>query len=281
VGTLGIIAGGGDLPLAIAQCATDAGRAVFIAALAGMADEGVAKFAHDWASIGEAGKILKLLREHGCDDVLLAGKVSRPKWADVKFDAKGLIVMPKVVAAGLKGDDSILRLLVSTIEAEGFHVIGAVEAAPALLAPAGVLGRVTPTDRDRADIALAAKVVRRLGELDIGQAAAVCDGLVLAVEAAEGTDAMIARIATLADNLRGTPAKPKGVLVKAPKPTQDRKTDLPVIGVETVHKVAAVGLRGIAVEAGGALIVNRRGVIAAADAAGVFVIGFERNAVAE
>ena len=281
MGTLGIIAGGGDLPLAIAECATEAGRAVFIAALQGMAGEGVTKFAHDWASIGEAGKILKLLRDHGCDDVLLAGKVSRPKWADVKFDAKGLMVLPKVVAAGLKGDDSILRLLVSNIEAEGFHIVGAVEAAPALLAPAGVLGRVTPNDQDHSDIALAAKTVRRLGELDIGQAAAVCEGLVLAVEAAEGTDAMIARIGTLADNLRGTPGKPKGVLVKAPKPTQDRKTDLPVIGVETVRKAAAVGLRGIAVEAQGALIVNRRGVIAAADAAGLFVFGFDRDEFAE
>jgi len=281
MGTLGIIAGGGDLPLAIAECATESGRGVFIAALQGMADEGVARFAHGWASIGEAGKILKLLRQNGCDDILLAGKVSRPKWADVKFDAKGLMVLPKVVAAGLKGDDSILRLLVSNIEAEGFHIVGAVEAAPALLAPAGVLGRVTPNDQDHSDIALAAKTVRRLGELDIGQAAAVCEGLVLAVEAAEGTDAMIARIGTLADNLRGTPGKPKGVLVKAPKPTQDRKTDLPVIGVETVRKAAAVGLRGIAVEAQGALIVNRRGVIAAADAAGLFVFGFERTAIVE
>jgi DUF1009 family protein len=281
MGTLGIIAGGGDLPLAIAECAVESGRDVFIAALLGMADEGVAKYAHDWASIGEAGKILRLLRDHGCDDILLAGKVSRPKWADVKFDAKGLMVLPKVVAAGLKGDDSILRLLVSTIEAEGFHIVGAVEAAPALLATVGVLGRVMPTDQDRSDIALAAKTVRRLGELDVGQAAAVCEGLVLAVEAAEGTDAMIARVGTLGDNLRGTPAKPKGVLVKAPKSTQDRKTDLPVIGVETVHKTAAVGLRGIAVEAGGALIVNHRGVIAAADAAGLFVFGFDRNEFAE
>jgi UDP-2,3-diacylglucosamine hydrolase len=281
MGTLGIIAGGGDLPLAIAQCATQAGRDVFIAALQGMADEGVAKYPHDWASIGEAGKILRLFREHGCDDVLLAGRVSRPKWADVKFDAKGLMTLPKVIAAGLKGDDSILRLLVDNIESEGFHVVGAVEAAPALLAPAGRLGRVAPSEQDHADIALAARVVRRLGALDIGQAAAVCEGLVLAVEAAEGTDAMIARIATLPENLRGAPGKPKGVLVKAPKPTQDRKTDLPVIGVETVRKAASVGLRGIAVEAQGALIVNRSGVIEAADAAGMFVFGFERDAVVE
>jgi DUF1009 family protein len=279
--TLGIIAGGGELPLAVAACAANAGRGVFIAALQGMADEGVAKYPHDWASIGEAGKILKLFRQHGCDDVLLAGKVSRPKWSDLKLDAKGMLALPKVMGAALKGDDALLRLLVAIIEGEGFHIVGAGEAAPALLAPAGALGRHKPSAQDESDIALAARVVRRLGALDIGQAAAVCEGLVLAVEAAEGTDAMIARVAGLPANLRGTQAKPKGVLLKAPKPTQDRKTDLPVIGAETVRKVAGAGLAGVAVEAGGALIVDRAGLIAAADAAGVFIFGFDRGAISE
>jgi DUF1009 family protein len=274
--SLGIIAGGGELPIAIAECASGSG--VFIAALQGMADPGVENFAHAWVSLGEAGKILRLFREQGCRDILLAGKVSRPKWADLKFDAKGAMLLPKVVAAGLKGDDSILRLLVNSIESEGFRIVSAAEAAPALVAPAGVLGRIQPSEQDNSDIALAAEIVRRLGELDVGQAAAVCEGLVLAVEAAEGTDAMIARVGTLSENLRGVPGKPRGVLAKAPKPTQDRKTDLPVIGVETVRRVASVGLRGIALEAGGALIVNRPAVVAEADAAKVFVLGYERRA---
>ena len=124
------------------------------------------------------------------------------------------------------------------------------------------------------DIALAVKVVRRLGALDIGQAAAVCDGLVLAVEAAEGTDAMIARVGSLPEAIRGTPAKRRGVLVKALKPAQDRKTDLPVIGVETVRNAASVGLAGVAIEAGRSLVMNRSGVIEAASAAGIFVVAF-------
>jgi hypothetical protein len=142
----------------------------------------------------------------------------------------------------------------------------------------GPIGRIEPTSEQQTDIQTANDVVRRLGELDVGQAAIVCDGLVLAVEAAEGTDATVARVGALPENIRGTPAKRRGVLVKALKPRQDGKTDLPVIGVQTVRNVAAVGLAGIALQAGGALIVNRLAVAAAADEAGIFVVGFTPRA---
>jgi UDP-2,3-diacylglucosamine hydrolase len=269
--TLGIIAGGGDLPLAIAaECA----RPVFVVALTGSADDGIAQFPHDWAGLGETGKIFRLLRDHGCDDVILAGKVSRPAWNEIKLDAKGVLAAPKVISAALKGDDALLRTIVGMFEREGFQVLGAAEAAPALLSGEGTITKAEPSEQDRSDIALAVKIVRGLGAFDIGQAAAVCGGLVLAVEAAEGTDAMIRRLANLPEAIRGTPTRRRGVLVKAPKPIQDRKTDLPVVGLLTVTNAAAVGLAGIALETGGALIVNRKAVIAAADAAGLFVTGF-------
>ena len=277
-GALGIIAGGGDLPIAVAEAAAAAGRAVFILALKGSADESVARFAHEWNTLGEVGRAMKLLRAHGVNEVLLAGKVARPRFSEVKLDAKGLMVLPRVVAAARKGDDALLRCMVSLFEDEGFKAIGVAEAAPALLAREGVFGHVKPGEDDLADIAVAVKVVRAMGALDIGQAAAVCAGLVLAVEAAEGTDRMIARVADLPEAIRGVPGEPKGVLVKAPKPLQDGKTDLPVIGTDTVKNVAAAGLAGIAVEAGAALIMNRAGVIAAADEAGIFVMGFARTA---
>jgi DUF1009 family protein len=143
-----------------------------------------------------------------------------------------------------------------------------------LIAQEGVIGRVKPSPDVAEDIALAVKVVRTLGALDIGEAAAVCEGLVLAVEAAEGTDAMIARVAGLPEAIRGIPAKRRGVLVKALKPAQDRKTDLPVIGVATVRNVAAAGFAGIAIEAGRSLVINRRGVIEAANDTGIFVTAF-------
>ena len=271
--TLAIVAGGGELPLAIAQCVRGRGRDVFVLALKGAADEWVEAWPHEWIALGEVGKGFKALAAHDCGEVLLAGKLARPKFSDIKLDAKAVFVAPRVIAASFKGDDALLRSVVDIFERESIRVISTVEAAPELLAPAGRMGRVAPSPESEDDIATAFKIVCTLGALDIGQAAAVCDGLALAVEAAEGTDAMIARIANLPEHLRGTAAKRRGVLVKALKPTQDRKTDLPVIGVQTVREVAAVGLAGIALEAGGALILGKSAVIAEADRLGLFLVG--------
>lgn len=280
-GALGIIAGGGELPLAVADAAQSAGRPVFILGLRGSAGPEIENYDHEWVSIGEPGKAFRALKEHGCTDVSLVGQVGRPKFSDIKLDTKGVLVAPRIIAAARKGDDALLRSVVDMFEREGFHAIGVAEAAPQLLAPEGVLGKISPTTDDMADIAVAVKTVRTIGALDIGQAAAVCNGLVLAVEAAEGTDAMIARVGTLPQNLRGSPGAPAGVVVKAPKPTQDGKTDLPVLGVRTIKNIASVGLAGIAVQSGAALIMNRAAVIAAADAAGIFVYGFARGAYPE
>jgi hypothetical protein len=275
---LGIIAGGGELPVAIADSASRAGRSVYIAALQGSADPDVEKYPHDWVSLGEAGRTLSLLRQHGCAEVVLAGRVSRPKWSDVKVDAKGILKLPKVIAAAARGDDALLRSFVDILESEGFRAVGVAEAAPDLIADVGVLGARRASRDDEADIALAIKVARAMGALDVGQAAVACAGLVLAVEAAEGTDAVITRVGNLPENIRGTSTNRRGVLVKARKPIQDGRTDLPVIGRQTVAGVAAVGLAGIAVEAGAALILNKAAVAEAADRAGIFVLGFPPRA---
>jgi DUF1009 family protein len=207
---------------------------------------------------------------------LLVGRVERPKFSEIKLDAKAILLAPRVMAAALKGDDALLRALVDLFEREGFHGAGVAEAAPGLLCGEGPVGAIRPRKDHEGDIALGFKVVAALGALDVGQAAIVCNGLTLAVEAAEGTDATIARIGELPEHIRGTRAKPRGVLVKAPKPIQDRKTDLPVVGVKTIQNIAAAGLAGIAVEAQGALIVDRKAVVQAADAAGLFVVGVRR-----
>ncbi len=272
--TLGIIAGGGDLPRAVAESAREAGRGVFVVALRGcMTEEWASGFAHEWVSLGEPGRAFKALKGASVGDVLLAGRVDRPKFSELRLDAKGVMVLPKVVAAARKGDDALLRFMVGLFEQEGFRAVSVADAAPGLICGEGALGRLTPNDDHRADIAQAFGVVRALGALDVGQAAAVCEGLTLAVEAAEGTDAMIARIGTLRPNLRGTPDAKRGVLVKALKPTQDAKTDMPVIGVSTVRNACAAGLAGIALEAGKSLIVDKRAVAAEADKLGLFVVG--------
>ena len=272
-GALGIIAGGGELPRAIAHSARDGGRDVFVLAINGTTDEWAREFPCEWMSLGEPGKAFKAFRAHGCSDITLAGKIQRPRFADLRLDTKGMMIAPRVIAAALKGDDALLRSLVDMFEREGFRVVGAAEAAPDLIAKAGVMGCVRPTPENEADIAHALKVARALGALDVGQAAIVCQGLTLAVEAAEGTDAMIARVTALPEHFRGSGGKLRGVLVKAPKPIQDGKTDLPVVGVQTIQNVHSVHLAGIAVEAGGALIVDRTAVIAEADRLGVFLVG--------
>jgi hypothetical protein len=275
---LGIIAGGGELPRAVAQSAREAGRNVFVIGLRGAADPEIAEFPHDWISIGEAGRLFRLLRTHDCSEVLFAGQVVRPKFNELKTDTRGIMLLPRVVAAARAGDDALLRTLMDILSGEGFRAVGVAEAAPGLLAPEGVLGRLKPDAEHERDIALGVKIVRTLGALDVGQSVAVCAGLVLAIEAAEGTDAMILRVPKLPRNIRGNEARARGVLVKALKPTQDGKTDLPVIGVRTVENARRAHLSGIAVEAGRALIVDRRAVTAAADAAGLFLLGFPPTA---
>jgi len=270
---LGIIAGGGELPRAIAESARAAGRDVFVLAINGTTDPWAKDYPSEWLSLGEPGRAIKALHAHNCSDLTLAGRVQRPKFSEIKLDAKGVMAAPRVIAAALKGDDALLRSLVDMFQREGFRIIGAAEAAPDLIAKAGLMGRVRPSDENNADIAQALKIVHALGAFDVGQAAIVCEGLPLAVEAAEGTDAMISRIVMLPEHFRGSAGKPRGVLVKAPKPIQDRKTDLPVVGVETVRNVSKAFLAGIAIEAGGAIIVDRTAVIAEADKLGVFLIG--------
>jgi DUF1009 family protein len=273
-GALGIIAGGGALPRVVAQSARAEGRTVFVVALAGsVTDPWVADFGHVFLSPGEPGRAIKALSGAGVKDLLLAGKLERPKFSDLKLDARGMMVLPRVIAAAAKGDDALLRTMVAIFEGEGFRVIGVQDAAPGLLAGPGPVGRLTPSAGHARDIAQGFAIVRALGALDVGQAAVVCDGLALSVEAAEGTDAMLARVSDLRAHLRGTPQARRGVVVKAPKPIQVRKTDLPVIGVETVNNAGAAGLAGIAVEAGGALILDRLAVAKAADALGLFVVG--------
>jgi DUF1009 family protein len=272
--TLGIIAGGGDLPRAVAQSVTEAGRKVHVLAVKGSTDETwLSGFAHDWMAIGEWGRSVKLLAAAGAEDVVLVGQVDRPTLSEIKFDAKGLMVLPSLISAARKGDDAMLRVTSDFYGKEGFKVLTAAEAAPGLVMGEGILGKRKPDDDHWADIRRAFAIIRALGSLDVGQAAIVCEGLPLCVEAAEGTDAMIARVGSLRKNLRGSPDKKRGVLAKGLKATQDRKTDLPVIGLKTVRGAHEAGLAGIALEAGASLIVDKRAVAAEADRLGLFIIG--------
>jgi len=267
---LGLIAGGGPLPLRLAAHSEALGRPCFVARLPGLAAPGLEAFAGAEFGFGEIAARFAAMRAFGVDAVVFAGHVRRPDFAALKVDAQGLRLLPKVLAAAALGDDALNRALVETCEAEGFRVLAVEEVLGGLLARAGPLGSAAPDAAARADIAKAAALVAALGPFDVGQGAVVRDGLVLAVEAQEGTDAMLRRVAEIA------PASPpRGVLVKRPKPQQERRVDLPVIGPATLVGLAAAGLAGVAIEAGAALIVDGEAVRAQADAHGLFVFGFE------
>jgi DUF1009 family protein len=271
---LGIIACGGELPRAIAQSVADNGGKPHILALRGITDEAwLSPFSHDWIGIGELGRSVKLLSAAKVDDVVLVGQLDRPTFSDIKLDARGVMILPSLLAAARKGDDALLKVISDFYAKEGFAVLTAAEAAPDLVIGEGPLGKCKPDADSEEDIKRAFAIIHALGTLDVGQAAIVCDGLPLCVEAAEGTDAMIARVGTLRKNLRGTPEKKRGVLAKGLKATQDRKTDLPVIGVRTVKSAHDMGLAGIALQAGASLILDKRQVAAEADRLGLFVTG--------
>ncbi len=266
---LGILAGGGELPRRLVAACRDQARPCFVVAIEGQADpDTVADAPHAWAPLGAAGHIFELLRGAGVRDLVLAGKIRRPSLLELKLDAKGAALVTRIGLRAL-GDDGLLRAVVAEFEREGFRVVGAQDILSSLPAPRGVLGQHAPDDQARQDIARGIAVARALGAVDVGQAVVVQQGLVLGVEAIEGTDALLARVGGLRRD------GPGGVLVKLAKPAQDRRVDMPTVGVATVEAAAAAGLAGLAIQAGATLVLDLDGLVAAADAAGLFLEGIE------
>jgi UDP-2,3-diacylglucosamine hydrolase len=270
---LGLIAGAGGLPVEIVRACEAAERPIFVVRLGGLADPAIAEARGVDAGVAEWGKVFAALKKEGCEQVCFAGHVPRPDFANLKPDMRGLAALPGIIAAARKGDDALLRQIMHEIEREGFVVEGANEVLSSLTISAGVLGKHAPSERHAADIEKAIRAARALGELDIGQGVVVANGLVLAVEAQEGTDAMLRRCAELPAALRANAGELVGVLAKAVKPNQDRRIDLPAIGPATVMGAARAGLAGIVGEAGSLLVIDRAAVIQTADDLGLFVVG--------
>ena len=267
---LAILAGAGRLPGQLAAACQASGRECYIVAFKGES------YAPDlspdtWVDLAAVGSTLALLHEAGCGEVVLAGSIRRPSLAALRPDRRGAKLMVKLLRAR-GGDDALLSAVVAELEGEGLRVVGADDVLADLVAPYGPLGQHRPDGAHERDIAFGIRVVRALGALDVGQAAVVQQQRVLGVEAAEGTDALLARCAAL--RLEGA----GGVLVKLKKPGQDARVDLPAIGSATIDGAVAAGLAGLAVEAGGALVFQRADVVAAADRAGLFVVGVEVEA---
>jgi len=277
-GPLALICGGGSLPLAIADSVSARGRKVLLFPLHGAAKpDDFAQRPHHWLYLGQAGKFRRLARAAGCRDVVFIGSLLRPSLWQIRPDLTALLRLPRIIAAFRGGDDHLLSSIGRLLEQSGFHLVGAHEVAPEILAPEGSLSRRQPSDADHADIALGFDYLRATGSFDVGQAVVVCGRRVLAVEAAEGTDQMLLRVAELRKS--GRVRSGTGVLVKAPKPNQDRRFDLPSVGPQTVSGAERAGLAGIAVAAGATIVAEPERVVAEADRANMFVIAMRAEAL--
>lgn len=274
---LGILAGGGAFPALAARAAADAGRRVVVAAIADEADldrlEALRGGFDGRVEVvpilrGQLGRLFGTFRRAGVGEMVMIGGMRQrrmPRLAEI--DLGGVLQVIRHWRLLTRGDDGVLRRLAKLIEAEGFRVVSIADVAPGLLVTAGALGRVAPSAANLADVATGVAAARALGRRDLGQGVVVAGGRVIAEEGRDGTDAMLTRLA-------GSAEAQGGVLVKAMKPEQDPRLDLPAIGPDTVARAAAAGLAGIAAEAGRAIVADRAAMIADADAAGLFVYGF-------
>ena len=271
---IAIICGGGSFPGAVAEAVTRRGRRAVMFAVKGWADASfVERHPHHWVALGQVGRFRRLANDEGCRDVLLIGTLLRPPLRQIRLDWQTIRLMPRIVSAFRGGDDWLLSSIGKMMEEAGLRLVGLKDVASDIIVPEGTLGRHQPSARDRSDIARALGLIAAMGPFDVGQAVVVADNHVLAVEAAEGTDNLLLRLADLRRQGRVATPERVGVLVKAPKPAQDRRFDLPAIGPATVTNAARAGLAGIAVAAGNTIIADAAETVAAADDAGIFLAG--------
>ncbi|MEJ5154760.1 UDP-2,3-diacylglucosamine diphosphatase LpxI [Gluconobacter wancherniae] len=276
-GVVGILAGGGPLPSQVAERVLAEGRQVFIVGFQGFADpELLAPYPHKIIRLAAAGDILGTLHLHGCTELVLIGPVRRPAWRDIRPDAEGARILAKLGRAIFAGDDGLLGAIVRVLENEGFRVRGAHEFLKQQTRLEGALGKKVPDETGFSDIRRGLKILSVMSCLDIGQGCVVQNGLVLAVEALEGTDVMLERCAQLkqVDSVGG-------VLVKMPKTGQELRADMPTIGPVTITNAARSGLRGVAFQADGTILTDPAACIMEADRLGLFLYGLSEKEMKE
>jgi len=263
---VGFVVGAGMLPRRTIEAAIEGGRSVRVVVVDGFANPAdYAAFPYIVCRLGAAGRMLEWFRGEGVKQLVMVGRVARPTFLSLRPDAGAARLLPKIGMKAFGGDDSLLTAMIRVIREEGFEPLGCEQFLTTLQVPAGLLGGPEPDAAARRDMRRAVAVLCAMGPVDVGQACVVQEGTVLAVEAIEGTDAMIARAGILRREAPG------GVLVKLLKPGQDRRTDLPVIGPSTIQGAIAAGLRGIAIEADGCIVVELAETRRLAGEAGLFL----------
>jgi UDP-2,3-diacylglucosamine hydrolase len=278
-GPVAIICGGGTIPFAVADAVARQGRRPVLFPFRGWADaKAVERYPHYWSSIGQFGRFLRIARKEGCRDVIFIGSLVRPAIWEIRLDWTTFRLLPRIIRQFYGGDDYLISGMARLFEDYGFRLLAAQDVAPEILMPEGLLAGKKPLERDQADIAHGLALIDAIGRFDVGQAVVVANKHVLGVEAAEGTDQLLARIAELRLSRRIRSPQGVGVLVKAPKPAQDRRFDLPSIGPQTVEAAARAGLAGIAVLAGGTIVAEPERLASSANKTGLFVVGVSREA---
>ncbi|PJE28091.1 hypothetical protein PSM7751_02001 [Pseudooceanicola marinus] len=263
-GRLAIIAGAGALPVALAEAEPQAFRVSLAGIDCDLPEETLTRYRFE-----KLGSLFRGLRDAGVTRVVLAGSLARPEFDKTALDAKMLMLAPRLLKAmGQGGDDSLLRLVISIFEEEGFAVQGAHEVLPELIAPTpGLLAGPAPDAQARADATRGAEILAHMAPLDIGQACVVAGGLCLGIETLQGSDALLRYVATTPAHLRRAP----GVFVKRPKTGQDLRVDMPAIGPATVEGAHAAGLAAIAIAPGAVLLLDRAALLARAEDLGVTI----------
>lgn len=268
---LAIIAGRGDLPALLIDAAIAQGRDIFILAIRGDTNpEIVTPHPHRWIEMANIASTLEILKAEQIKELVMAGGLSRPSLKALRPNAVTARLIARIGKSFFGGDDSLLKAVVSVFEEEGIRVIGAEDLLHDLLAPEGLLTTAQPTTQAAEDIKRGIDLMRDIGRLDIGQGLIICNGQVIGVEALEGTDALIARCGEL---MAARGETYRGVLVKIKKPSQESRVDLPSIGPKTITHLQQWGFAGVAVEAGGALLIRKTEMIALANQHQCFILG--------
>jgi DUF1009 family protein len=277
-GKVALICGGGQFPLAAAQAARQSGREVLLLGLRGIASREIEEFPHVWLGIGQLGQGFRELSSRGIQEVCLIGGLARPEFSDLRLDWGGVKRLPEILRLFGGGDDHVLKGVIGLFEREGFTVVGVDSFAPGLLAAKGAMNALPFPGALAEDLEFAQNCLADLSAYDCGQSLVVAGKRIIAIEAAEGTDAMLDRVAQLREQGRWRAKGVEGILVKGPKHGQDLRVDLPAIGPQTVASAARAGLRGLAVAAGRVLILDRAAVAASAEKSGLFLHGFQPEA---
>jgi DUF1009 family protein len=264
--TIGLIAGGGRFPILFAESARRAGHRVVAVAHRSETDPALAETvdAITWVKLGQLGRVLEALREGGAHQSVMLGAITKKRFfSDAMLDATGLKLLARIA---VRSDDNLLRAMARFLDEEGVPITDPTPFLADRLAREGVLGRHRPSEEEEADARYGLTLARGIGRLDLGQTVVVKDRVVLAVEALEGTDACIRRGGELASS-GGV------VVVKAVKPNQDRRFDLPAVGPDTVEALIAAKARVLAVEAGATLVMDLDRMVEKADRAKIVLLG--------